>query len=83
MIHQVFTVYDSKAEAYLQPFFSVSKGAAIRSFSDAINDSQSTIGKHPEDYILFALGSFDDLNCVFECGSPVSIGVGSEFVRSV
>ena len=60
MLLKVFTVFDSKAEAYLQPFYGKSKGEAIRSFIEAANDKQSQIGKYPEDFTLFDLGEFDD-----------------------
>lgn len=60
MIMKVFGVYDLKALAYLQPFFSQSTGAAIRAFEDVVNDGNSPIAKHPGDYQLFELGTFDD-----------------------
>lgn len=82
MISKVFTVYDSKTEAYLSPFFMPAKGAAIRAFSDLVNDSNHQFGKHPSDYILFELGSYDDSSASFDLYSaPVSLGVGVEFVR--
>ena len=55
-----FTVYDSKAEAFLQPFFMQSKGAAIRGFTELVNDKNHSFGKYPGDYTLFELGSFDE-----------------------
>lgn len=60
MIQKMFGVYDLKACAYLQPFFSINAGSAIRAFSDAANDGKSPIAVHPSDYQLFELGSFDD-----------------------
>ncbi len=82
MIIKVFTVYDSKAEAYLQPFYSQSKGSAIRSFQEAVNDPKSNIGKYPADFTLFELGSFDDSNCRFVLNStPTNLGLGLEFLN--
>lgn len=66
MITKVFTVYDSKAKAYMSPFFDQSHGAAIRAFSDAAKNPQSAIGRHPEDYTLFYLGEYDDLSAYFD-----------------
>lgn len=80
---KVFAVYDSKAEAYLAPFFMPSKGAVIRSFTDLVNDSSHIFGKHPEDYILFELGEWDEFTAKFTLlPAPFSIGVGTEFLRS-
>lgn len=58
----ICTVYDSKAEAYLRPFFAQSKGAAIRSLTDTVNsqDDGNMVAMHPEDYSLFVVGSWDE-----------------------
>lgn len=60
MILKVFSVYDVKACAYMQPFFAVNSGSALRSFDDAVMDEKSIFAKHPGDYQLFELGTFDD-----------------------
>lgn len=59
MITKIFGVYDSKAMAFLQPFFSESVGAAVRAFGDAVNEGNSPLSKHPGDYQLYELGSID------------------------
>lgn len=60
MILNLFAIRDDKANAYLAPFAMPTQGQALRAFSDLTNDSQSTIYKHPEDYRLYLLGTFDD-----------------------
>lgn len=60
MIHQMFSVRDNVADAYLQPFFSINTGSAIRAVAEAVNDGGHTFAKHPEDYGLWGLGTFDD-----------------------
>lgn len=55
-----YVIYDRKAHVYHAPFFAISHGAAIRSFSDLANDRNTTIGRHPLDYVLFQVGGFDD-----------------------
>lgn len=83
MDYKIYTVYDSKAEAYLPPFFMQSKGQAIRSFITVANDKTHDIGKYPEDYTLFELGEFFDESAGFTLYStPVSLGVAIEFVKS-
>ena len=56
----VVAVRDLKASAFLHPHFQVSKGVAIRSFSDAVHDKQSMISQHPQDYQLYLLGELDE-----------------------
>lgn len=56
----IFAAYDAAVRAYLQPFFVRSKGEAIRSFTDAVNDEKGMFNRHAGDFALFALGEFDD-----------------------
>lgn len=60
MIMLVCSVYDKKVNAFASPFFVRSQGEAIRSFTDACQDGQTVFCKHPEDYLLFQIGEFDD-----------------------
>lgn len=81
MQHHLFTVYDDKSEAYLQPFFLQTIGQAIRAFTDCANDPNHQFGRHPADYTLFELGSFDDSNAGFALyDTPKNIGKALEFV---
>jgi hypothetical protein len=80
----MFTVYDSKVGAYLQPFFMRSKGEAIRGFSQIVNDGKSAFFTNPEDYTLFELGDyFDDTGTVVMHKAPISLGVALEHVNRV
>ncbi len=54
----IFTIFDSKAEAYLQPFFSAQIATAKREFSQAVNGDGS-FNKFAEDYALYYLGEFN------------------------
>lgn len=83
MLVKVFTIYDSKAEAYLQPFFMKSKGEAIRAITACVEDSQHNFCKYAEDFTLFEIGTFDDSNAfitVYE--SKQSLGCLLEFKKS-
>jgi hypothetical protein len=83
MIHNVFSIYDSKAAAYLPPFILPRIEMGQRVFSDAINSKDHQFGKHPEDYTLFHLGTFDDERAYFEAlGTPNSLGIGVEYVQT-
>lgn len=56
----VFTVFDSKAECYMQPFFMPTQGAATRAFQDSVNKEGHQFSQHSEDYTLFQVGEYDD-----------------------
>lgn len=83
MLLKIYTVYDSKTESYLKPFFLLSPGEALRGFIDIANDKNTAIGLHPEDYTLFELGEWEDSHATFEMHStPISLGVALEFLKT-
>jgi len=57
---KIYSVYDSKAEAYLQPFFVLKRGLAIRAIQEAIKDEKSNLSKYPADFTLFELGDWNE-----------------------
>jgi len=81
MKHKIFTIYDSKAKAYLTPFFLHEDGMAIRVFADCINDTTHQFGKHPEDYTLFNIGSWSDEKAKFLTNNPIALSNGIELVE--
>lgn len=60
MIKKMFSIYDEKSEAYLQPFFLDTHGQAVRAIVDCLSDPQHNFSRHSADYTLFVLGEFDD-----------------------
>lgn len=57
---RVYAVYDSKAQAFMQPFFAKNDGMACRLFQDSVRTPDSVLQAHPGDFTLFAIGAFDD-----------------------
>lgn len=83
MNFKVYTVYDSKVEAYMSPFVMRSKGEAVRAFSDTVNEENSQFNKHPEDFTLFEIGEWNEKSGVLEMyAAKASLGLASEFKRS-
>lgn len=78
-----YAVYDSKVGAYEQPFPMRTKGEALRSWVDVVNDEKTKFNKHPEDFTLMELGEYDDEKGHFinSPTGPVSIGVALEFLK--
>lgn len=56
----VFTVRDSKTEAYLSPFLADNIVTAQRMLFDLMTDGDSMLARHPEDFQLFSVGQFDE-----------------------
>lgn len=77
---EVLSVYDSKARAFVQPWFAVNLAVAARSFADAVNDPTQVVYRNPEDFTLYHLGSFDDNTGRFDqLEQPVNLGMGVNF----
>ena len=57
---KVLTVYDCKAEAYLQPMFAPTTAYAVRMFSDAANTDTHDFYKFAADFTLFEIGEWDE-----------------------
>lgn len=80
MLQNIYSIHDSKADAYLPPFFLHSDGMATRSFQDCITDQTHAFGKHPQDYTLFKIGTFNDKTSEIEYFSPLkNLGNGVEY----
>jgi len=74
MKYIVCSIRDSALDAFGVPMFMVSRGQAIRGFTDECNRAESAIAKHPECYELFYLGTWEDGVSDFDCGaSPTSM----------
>lgn len=80
-IHLVCAVFDSAVAAYMQPFFVPSKGVAVRSFTDEVCRSGSPMAAHPEDYFLFVLGAYDDIQGSIVCHTPEQLVRAQDYVR--
>lgn len=81
----VCAVRDSAVGSFLRPFYVSSVGEAVRGFGDeVVRGGDSMMTKHPEDYELFELGSWDDESASFTCDAPPrSISRAKDFVKGV
>ncbi|AXH75124.1 MAG: nonstructural protein [Microviridae sp.] len=80
MILKAFGVFDIKAEVFGPPFFMSTNGEAVRAFKDLANNRDSTVGRHPEDYRLMRLGTFDSEKGAFTMEDCGSLGFASDYV---
>ncbi|QCQ84783.1 nonstructural protein [Blackfly microvirus SF02] len=80
MITEVFSVFDKAVNAFLPPFQCRTKGEAIRSFSEAVNDPSKSFGKYSVDYVLMGLGTWDDNSGLFSPRDPIRIIGASEVI---
>lgn len=61
MKHNIYSIFDTKAEAFSLPFYYQYEGQAIRTCVDWLNNPETPYAKHPEDYTLYAIGTYDEV----------------------
>ena len=75
------SVYDNAVGVYFQPFFARSRAEAIRSFRDAATQEGHPFNKHPADFTLFCLATWDEESGSFEpLAAPANLGNALEHI---
>lgn len=78
----VLAIHDSKAEAYLEPFYAINKKVGQRMFGHACNNPEQNFSQFPADYTLFKLGEFDGDTGEFDLlPAPENLGNGLTFMN--
>jgi len=57
---KMYSIRDSKAECFNQPWFAKTHGEAERNFAQLSRDQKSMVSQFPEDYDLYYVGDYDD-----------------------
>jgi len=72
MIKQIFALYDTKAETFGQPIFAPNLAVVTRDLQDEVNrqDQKNALGNHAEDFELYQLGIYDELQGQFDTHKP-------------
>lgn len=78
---RIFSIFDKKTNVYGRPFFAVNNGSAIRSISDEMERPESALGRHPSDYCICSLGSYDDLSGSIDPENVVVVMECSQLVK--
>lgn len=77
---KIFSVFDSKAAFFGNPFYEQHDASAIRAFSDAVaekSNPNNMWAKHPEDFSLTCIGEFDNETGEIKPQLPISIVTAS------
>lgn len=79
---KVFGVYDSKAQTYGQPYFSVNEGVALRMFQGVCKNPASNVHLYPEDYALHTIASYDETTGQFvNLKAPELLAMAIQYVE--
>lgn len=81
MNSEMFTVYDSAAARYLEPFCAETLEVAMRMFRTLVAKEGHQFARYPEDYRLFHIGSFNaETGMLVPLETPHSLGLALGFV---
>ena len=61
-----YSVFDNKAISYKPPFTAVNDAVAQRLFTEACFDTETQVSRHPNDYALYRLGSYDPISGIIK-----------------
>lgn len=82
MTSELFCVLDAVAKRFVDPFPAPTTEYAIRGFKDACGEQGHEFQKHPEDYGLYHIGTFDAELGVIVALDPRKIASAMSFVGS-
>lgn len=81
MEKQIFTVLDSVAGIWLEPFFEATIESAVRAFREIVNKEGHQFNRFPQDFALYHIGSFDEKTGVVVSCEPHSLGLAITYVQ--
>lgn len=73
---KILAIFDTAAQAYMQPGYAHALGHAIRDFADAVNKEGTPLNAHPHDFTLCVIGEFDDRTGAITPKEPQVIAEG-------
>lgn len=68
-----YAILDAKISDFHMAIFDIEHGGAMRQFSDAVNDEKTKWNRHPEDYSLWFVGTFDTTKGMLEGTIPQNL----------
>lgn len=83
MKQKAYAIYDSKLAEFNTPFFSPNNNTAIRTFTDAANDPTTNINRHPEDFSLHHIGTYETDNGQLTPDDHHNLGLASEYKHDI
>lgn len=78
---RAYSVFDSKAGAFSRPVFYQNDDVARRAFDSAVNSVDSEIGLHPEDFALFWVGEWNEVDGKLSGYAPEVVVNGMQLKR--
>ncbi len=82
MISNIYAVHDNKAVAFMAPFTTANAGTATRTFKEHVNNPETVFARHPNDFCLYEIGTFDDSTGeIFNYKENINLGLAVTYVE--
>lgn len=75
----LFSVRDSATQVYQNIFQAPTNQSAMRSFGDLALDPDTNVYKHPEDFILYRIGTWDDDTGTVTGEEPIKLAHAQDY----
>lgn len=80
---RVYSIYDSKAQAYSNPIYSGNNATAIRAFTKAAKQEGHDFNTFAGDYTLFCIAEWDDNTGTFTNVEPhENLGLALHYINT-
>lgn len=79
-MNHLYTIRDEATEGYGQILQTRAQGEAVRMFMDEATNKESRINKHPNDFALYKLGTYDDQTGEITAQKPERIARATDFI---
>lgn len=69
----IYTIHDSKAKAFMTPWFQANDQTAIRICKDTVNKPGHPFSTNAEDFSLFHIGEYDETTGKINPVNPIHV----------
>lgn len=59
---QLYTMHDKAMDTYGPPMAFATDAVAVRALQDEMQNPESMFRKHPDDFVIYRIGTWDDAN---------------------
>lgn len=73
MISNAYSIFDIKARTWSVPFYQPTDSAAQRVMQEVVDDRNTSISRHPADFRLYRVGTFDTDTALLSAFDPPNL----------
>lgn len=82
MEYELYVIYDAATNRYGIPMAQVNDAEAMRSFAHEALKPESIWNSHPQDFVLYKVGTYDmNYGLIQPESSPIRVCCAADFVR--